>query len=102
VTRGIKFSGLICKTTPSSRLLLHTRECGRSFLTRILTGPLSVASYHTQGNPEDLLWDPHGLISYVGGVARVAQWLERRAQRFDDPCVGSSNPIVGRVCRSFG
>jgi hypothetical protein len=24
--------------------------------------------------------------------ARVAQWLERRAQRSDDPCVGGSNP----------
>jgi hypothetical protein len=35
-------------------------------------------------------------------VARVAQWLERRAQRYDDHCVGGSNPTVGRGCRSFG
>jgi hypothetical protein len=33
---------------------------------------------------------------------RVAQWLERRAQESDDPCVGGSNPTVGRGCRSFG
>jgi hypothetical protein len=33
---------------------------------------------------------------------RVAQWLERRAQRSDDPCVGGSNPTVGSGCRSFG
>jgi hypothetical protein len=35
-------------------------------------------------------------------AARMAQWLERRAQRSDDPCVGGSNPNVGRGCRSFG
>jgi hypothetical protein len=35
-------------------------------------------------------------------VARVAQWLERRAQRSNDPCVRGSNPTVGRGCRSFG
>ena len=35
-------------------------------------------------------------------VARVAQWLERRAQRSDYPCVGGSNPTVGRGCRSVG
>ena len=32
-----------------NRLLRHTRECGRSILTRILTGPVSVAFYDTQG-----------------------------------------------------
>jgi hypothetical protein len=32
-------------------------------------------------------------------VAREAQWLERRAQRSDDPSVGGSNPTVGRACR---
>jgi hypothetical protein len=32
-------------------------------------------------------------------VACVAQWLERRAQRSDDPCVRGSNPTVGRGCR---
>jgi hypothetical protein len=35
-------------------------------------------------------------------VTRVAQWLELRVQRSDDPCVGGSNPTVGRGCRSFG
>jgi hypothetical protein len=30
----------------------------------------------------------------TGAVARVAQWLERRVQRSDDPCVGDSNPTV--------
>jgi hypothetical protein len=27
-------------------------------------------------------------------VARVEQWLGRRVQRSDDPCVGGSNPTV--------
>jgi hypothetical protein len=35
-------------------------------------------------------------------AARVAQLLERRAQRSDDACVGGSNPTMGRGCRSFG
>jgi hypothetical protein len=38
VTRGLGFSGLIRKTAPFSRLIRHTRGCGGSFLTRILTG----------------------------------------------------------------
>jgi hypothetical protein len=38
VTRGLGFSGLIRKTAPFSRLLRHTRGCGGSILTRILTG----------------------------------------------------------------
>jgi hypothetical protein len=38
VTRKISFSGLIQRNTPSSRLLRHTRGCGGSILTRILTG----------------------------------------------------------------
>jgi hypothetical protein len=32
----------------------------------------------------------------------VAQWLERRAQRSDDPFVWGSHPTVGRRCQSFG
>jgi hypothetical protein len=39
VTRDLDFSGLIRRTTPFSRLLRHTRGCGGSILTRILTGP---------------------------------------------------------------
>jgi hypothetical protein len=54
VTRDLGFSGLIRRTAPFCRLLRHTRGCGKSILTRILTGPLSVASYDTQGDVEDL------------------------------------------------
>jgi hypothetical protein len=35
-------------------------------------------------------------------VASMPQWLERWVQRYDDPCVGGSNPTVRRGCRSFG
>jgi hypothetical protein len=38
VTRDLGFSGLIRRTAPFSRLLRHTRECGGSILTWILTG----------------------------------------------------------------
>jgi hypothetical protein len=38
VTRGLGFSGLIRRTVPFSSLLRHTRGCGGSILTRILTG----------------------------------------------------------------
>jgi hypothetical protein len=38
VTQDLGFSGLIRRTTPFSRLLRHTRGCGGSILTRILTG----------------------------------------------------------------
>jgi hypothetical protein len=37
VTRGLGFSGFIRWTVPFSRLLRHTRGCGGSILTRILT-----------------------------------------------------------------
>ena len=40
--------------SPIRRLLRHTRGCGGSILTRILTGPQSVASYDTHGVVEDL------------------------------------------------
>jgi hypothetical protein len=40
VTRDLGFSGLIRRTAPFSRLLRHTRGCGGSILTRILTGGL--------------------------------------------------------------
>jgi hypothetical protein len=36
--QGPRFSGIIRRTAPFSRLLPHTRGCGRSILTRILTG----------------------------------------------------------------
>jgi hypothetical protein len=38
VTRDLGFLGLIRRTAPFSRLLRHTRGCGGSILTRILTG----------------------------------------------------------------
>ena len=37
-TRDLGFFGLIRRTSPLSRLLWHTRGCGGSILTRILTG----------------------------------------------------------------
>jgi hypothetical protein len=42
VTRSLGFSGLIWRTAPFSRLLWHTRGCGGSILTRIVTGPQSI------------------------------------------------------------
>jgi hypothetical protein len=49
VTRGLSFSGLIRKTAPFSRLLKHTRGCGGSILTRILTGLLiSLHAFQTK------------------------------------------------------
>jgi hypothetical protein len=38
VTWDLGFSGLIRRTAPFCRLLRHTRGCGGSILTRILTG----------------------------------------------------------------
>jgi hypothetical protein len=38
VTRDLGFFGLIRRTAPFSRLLRHSRGCGGSILTRILTG----------------------------------------------------------------
>jgi hypothetical protein len=40
VTRDLCFFGIIRRTAPFSRLLRHTRGCGGSILTRILTGGL--------------------------------------------------------------
>ena len=54
VTRGLGFSGLIRRTALFSQLLRHTKGCGGSILPRILTGPLLVAFYDTQGDVEDL------------------------------------------------
>jgi hypothetical protein len=48
LTRNLGFSGFIRRTAPFSRLLRHTRWFGRSILTWILKGPLSVAFYDTQ------------------------------------------------------
>jgi hypothetical protein len=39
VTQSLGFSGLIRSTAPFCRLLRHTRGCGGSVLTQIITGP---------------------------------------------------------------
>jgi hypothetical protein len=54
LTQILSFYGFIRRTTPFSRLLWHTKGCGESILTWILTGPQLVASYDTQGDVEDL------------------------------------------------
>jgi hypothetical protein len=54
VTRDVGFSGIIRRTAPISHLLRHTRGCGWSILTQILTGPLSIALYNTQGDVDGL------------------------------------------------
>jgi hypothetical protein len=45
VIRDLGFCGLIRRTAPFSRLLRHTRGCGGSILTRILTGACLNDSY---------------------------------------------------------
>ena len=46
VTRDLGFSGLIRRTAPFSRLLRHTRGCGGSILTRVLTESDDCLLYH--------------------------------------------------------
>jgi hypothetical protein len=41
VTRNLSFSGLIRRIAQFSRLLRHTKGCGGSILTRILTGHMT-------------------------------------------------------------
>jgi hypothetical protein len=56
VTRDLGFSGLIRRTAPFSRLFRHTRGCGESILTRILTVPLfSCLLWHTRRRGETIL-----------------------------------------------
>jgi hypothetical protein len=51
VTRDLGFSGLIRRTDPFSSLLRHTRGCGGSILTRILTGGATSKNiYHSCNN----------------------------------------------------
>jgi hypothetical protein len=70
------FSGFIRRTTPFSRLLRHTRGCGESILTRILTCPHSVASYDTQRDVEDL---------FESGSSWVrVTWITRRVNECPD------------------
>jgi hypothetical protein len=50
VTRGIGFSGLIQRTAPfNSHLLRHTRGCGGSILTQILTGKRNFKKWNWVG-----------------------------------------------------
>jgi hypothetical protein len=48
VTRGFGFSGLIRRAALFSCLLWHTRECGGSILTWILSGTLLWRRHHYQ------------------------------------------------------
>jgi hypothetical protein len=54
------YCGLIRRTTPFSRLLQHTRGCGGSILTRILTGPykLHILSLGSRHLLVDCPWGP--------------------------------------------
>jgi hypothetical protein len=86
VTRDLGFSGLIWMTTPFSRPLRHTRGCGGSILTRILTGPKAsqVWGYviftwmYMIGNKkldkQDKTFDEHILVvnNYISIVSLVA------------------------------
>jgi hypothetical protein len=114
VTWDLGFSGLIRRTAPFSRLLQHTWGCGGPIRTRILTGLHCWVTYLNSKlrdqTPIDLKINRghiffemyQGTIKQKLLVACVAQWLERRAQWSDDPCVRGSNPTVGHRCRSFG
>jgi hypothetical protein len=53
MTRDLGFFGLVRRTAPFSRLLRHTRGCGGSILTRILTG------FCTKSLNLKLYEDPH-------------------------------------------
>jgi hypothetical protein len=70
VIRGLGFSGLTWKTASISRLLRHTRGCGGSILTRIVTGPHSVASYDTQWDAEDLV-----ILFWILTFYTVCVWI---------------------------
>jgi hypothetical protein len=50
VSQGLGFSGLIRRTAPFSRLLRHTRGCGESILTRILTAHSKFEKYRNHEN----------------------------------------------------
>jgi hypothetical protein len=54
VSHGLSFFCLKRRTAPFRSFVRHTRGCGGSILTRILTGPNSVTSYDTQWDVEDL------------------------------------------------
>jgi hypothetical protein len=56
VTRDLGFSGLIRRTAPFGRLLQHTRGCGGSILTRILTGSMMVQQMNVNIRNEQRLW----------------------------------------------
>jgi hypothetical protein len=81
VTRGLDFSGLIRRSTaPFSRLLRHTRGCGGSILTRILTGP---TSFETQGNVQ--------CLSYLIFIFYYVIWWYPRSEGGGDILVSVTN-----------
>jgi hypothetical protein len=102
VTQDLSFSGFIQRIAPFSRLLhvRHTRGCGRSILTRILSGLHSVTSYDTQGDAKDLYSysDPHGFIQWKIYIIELFVTLTR--QNFD-PALGSKPCKFAIVAHSF-
>jgi hypothetical protein len=71
VTRGLGLSGPIRKTATFSRLLRHTRGCGVSILTRILTGPHLVAFYDTLEDVENLFYPGSSRVIYCCVISIV-------------------------------
>jgi hypothetical protein len=61
VTQDLGFPGLIRRTAPFSRLLRHTRGCGGSILTRILTG----WNENKCWVKTSVEWLPYHLILYI-------------------------------------
>jgi hypothetical protein len=55
VTRDLGFPSFIRRTTPFSRLLRHTRGCGESILTWILTG-FFLQELHLSNAQQSSLW----------------------------------------------
>jgi hypothetical protein len=64
VTRVLGFSRLIRRTAPFSRLLGHTRGCGGSILTRILTRTKAILLNH----------GPRGLDGANGNEMHIWYW----------------------------
>jgi hypothetical protein len=68
VTRDLSFSGPIRRTAPFSRLLRHTRECGGSILTRIITGALIWRHHHYR-----LVCFVYSRLSNFSAIRRLSQ-----------------------------
>jgi hypothetical protein len=81
VTRDLGFFGLIRRTAPFSRLLRHTRGCGGSILTRILTGgPLELGCDESDN---DIITATVGIckqswVCQISGLDRVTATIGKR------------------------